>query len=206
MTMATDYVLAASVVWLGLRLLGPEGGWPRRLWAIAYVVGGATAALGGTVHGFPDAFSLPTRALLWDLIESGIATAALALLAGTAAAALGGLALRLFLLALAARAVADLVAGASGDFVFAIEDGVAALLGVLGFGLYGLLRGQPEARFLLAGVLVCLGGACVQIGHLVPHRLFNHNDLFHVVVVIGACLLFQAVRRFGREAKPTGAS
>jgi len=204
MTMATDYVLAASAVWLGLRLLGRDGAWSRRLWAIAFMVGGATAALGGTVHGFPDAFSLRTRGLLWDLIESGIATTALALLAGTAVATLGGVALRLFFLVLVARAGADLVAGASGDFIFAIEDGVCALLGVLGFGLYGLLRGRPEARFLLAGILVCLGGACVQIGHVVPHRLFNHNDLFHLVVVVGAGLLFQAVRRFGQEATHRG--
>ena len=35
MTMAADYMLAASLVWLGLRLLEPEGAWPRRLWAIA---------------------------------------------------------------------------------------------------------------------------------------------------------------------------
>jgi hypothetical protein len=115
---------------------------------------------------------------------------------------LGGLALRLFLLALAARAVADLVSAASGGFSFAVDDGMAALLGVLACGLYGLLRGRPESRYLLAGILVCLFGACVQIGRLAPHRLFNHNDLFHVVLMVGAGLLFQAARRFGREATP----
>jgi hypothetical protein len=206
MTMATDYVLAAWLVWLGVRLLGPDGPCARRLWAVAYLVGGATAALGGTVHGFTDAFSLQTRSLLWNVIESGIAIAGLALLAATAVATLGGTFLRLFLLALATRAVADVVSGASGDFVFSIYDGMGALLGVLASGAHGLLRGRPDARFLLAGVLVCLGGAYVQMARIVPHRLFNHNDLFHVVLVVGVGLLFQAARRFGREATPTAGS
>ena len=87
----------------------------------------------------------------------------------------------------------------------AIYDGLAALLGVLASGLYGLLRGRAEARYLLAGVLVCLAGAYVQMARLIPHRLFNHNDLFHVVLVIGSGLLFEAGRRFGREATPAAA-
>ena len=206
MTMATDYALAAWVVWLGVRLLGPESPWARRFWAVAYLVGGATAALGGTVHGFAGAFSLQTRSLVWDAIESGIATAALALLAGMAVATLGGSFLRLFLLALAARALADVLSGASGDFSFSIYDGIAALLGVLASGAHGLLRGRPDARFLVAGVFVCLAGAYVQMARLIPHPLFNHNDLLHVVLVLGAGLLFQAARLFGREALPTTVS
>jgi hypothetical protein len=203
MTMATDYALAAWVVWLGIRLLGPESPWARRFWAVAYLVGGATAALGGTVHGFAHVFSLQTLSLLWDVIESGIATAALGLLAATGMATLGGSVLRLFLLALAVRAVADLVSGACGDFSFAIYDGLAALLVILASAAHGLLRRRPDARFLLAGVLVCLGGAYVQMARLVPHRLFNHNDLFHVLLVLGAGLLFQAAQRFAQETTPT---
>ncbi len=203
MTMATDYALAVWVAWLGFRLLGPDTPWARRFWAMAYLVGGATAALGGTVHGFGAAFSLPTRSLLWEVIESGIATVALALLAGMAAATFGGSLLRLFLLALAARVFADVLSGASGDFSFSVYDGVAALLGVLASGAHGLLRGRPDSRFLLAGVLVCLAGAYVQMARLIPHRLFNHNDLFHVVLVVGAGLLFQAGRLFRRQATPT---
>jgi len=206
MTMATDYALAAWLVWLGVRLLGPDRPWARRFWAVAFLVGGATAALGGTVHGFGHAFSLQTQSLLWNAIDSGIATVGLALLAATAVATLRGTFLRLILLALAARAVADLVSGASGDFTFSSYDGMAGLLGVLASGAHGLLRGRPDARFLLAGVLVCLGGAYAQMARLVPHRLFNHNDLFHVVLAVGAYLLFQAARRLGREATPTAAS
>jgi Family of unknown function (DUF6962) len=205
MTTATDYVLAAWTVWLGVRLLGGDSPWARRFWAVAYLVGGATAALGGTVHGFTDSFSLPTRSLLWDLIESGIATAALALLAATALATLRGSVLRLFLLVLAARAIADLVSGASGDFRFSVYDGMVALLCILTSGALGLLRGRPDARFLVGGVLVCLAGAYVQTARLIPHRLFNHNDLFHVVLVVGTGLLFQAARRFERHVAPTTA-
>ena len=144
MTMATDYALAAWVVWLGVRLLGPESQGARRFWAVAYLVGGATAAVGGTVHGFNGAFSLQTRSLLWDVIGSGIAAAALALLAGIAVATLRGSLLRLMLLALAARAVADVLSGAAGDFSFSIYDGIAALLGVLASGAHGLPSGAAR--------------------------------------------------------------
>jgi hypothetical protein len=207
MTMATDYVLAAWLVWLGVRLLGPESPWARRFWGVAFLVGGATAALGGTVHGFAHAFSLQAQSLLWNVIASGIAATGLALLAATAVATVrGNHFLRLILLALAARAVADLVSGATGDFTFSLYDGVAGLLGVLASGAHGLLRGRPDARFLLAGVLVCLGGAYAQMARLVPHRQFNHNDLFHVVLVLGAGLLFQAAQRFAQETTPTADS
>jgi hypothetical protein len=47
------------------------------------------------------------------------------------------------------------------------------------------------------GILVSLGGAGIQASGFSIHKYFNHNDLFHVIQMIGYLLMFQGGMEIG---------
>jgi hypothetical protein len=194
MTVATDWLLAALAVILGVRLRQPPFSLPRCLVAASFLVLAATALLGGSVHGLAPQLAQATRALLWRLIYGGVGVANLLLLAGILAAlARGGL--RTALLLLLALRFAVFLALAR-DFGFVMGDLALTLLLLLGLGLFfTLVRRRAFAPWLLLGVVVSMVGAFVQTQRLAPHPLFNHNDLFHVIQMGGVYLLYRAAQQ-----------
>lgn len=71
-------------------------------------------------------------------------------------------------------------------------------MGLIGFGggfmvsgslAAAIKRGNESARWMLAGLLVTLLGFAIQQTGINIHKDFNHNDLFHCVVM-GALYLF----------------
>ena len=197
--MLTDYALAAWAAWLGARLLRdapPAARRARRLWAAAFLAGALAAAVGGTLHGAPGLFTVRTDAIAWGVVYGAIDVSALAALLAAAAAVLPPRLLALLTAAVAARLVWNAVRALSGDFSFALWDGPLALLGLLGFALAGaLLRRAPGSADTVLAVIVALAGAAVQTSRLAPHPRFNHNDVFHVLLLVTLGLLYRAVVR-----------
>jgi hypothetical protein len=80
---------------------------------------------------------------------------------------------------------------------YGLAIAAAALLHVL-----RLRRGdRPGATWILAGLGVSVAAALVQRSGFALHPHFNHNDLYHVVQMLGTWLLY----RGGRDLPATGA-
>jgi hypothetical protein len=148
-TLATDWLLAAVSLVLGLRLR--SGGRsdrrrPRRLWSAAFLVGAGAAFVGGIVHGFAPSLGPAAHAFLWIAVLAGTGVTASLILGGTVLATTTG-PLRVALLSAAAgQLVAYLVVvGVSASTRHAIWH--AALAIALTFLLALAAAGRDRALF-----------------------------------------------------------
>ena len=194
-TTLTDFALAALAAVLGVLLLGraSTGGAAVLLWGAGFLTTAASALTGGAVHGFEPWLSPGGRRARWraTLVLIGLSNALL--LSAVVVAELGGAA-RVALLAAAAGKLALYLVRLRKreDFALAAVDSGVALLGVLALELLALAGGgAPRAGWIVAGVLLSLAGAAAQLRGWSLHRHFNHNDLFHVVQMGAAYLLYR---------------
>ncbi len=200
MTLLTDYLLAAFVFGLAVRLSGHYLRCRRRSvrwWAAGFYASAAAALLGGSYHGFlPYLGSFPAM-LLWKATVLSVGVAALCLFAGTVTATLSG-APRRWLLLLAWLKFAFYAAWMSrhDDFRFVIYDYAPALLGILLLSVHAALARRAQAApWIVAGVIVSFAAAGVQASGLTLHPHFNHNDLYHVVQMGAFWLLYRGGRQ-----------
>jgi hypothetical protein len=197
-TMATDYLLAASgfaaAMWLWKTAAGAAGRW----WAVAFLATGVAAVLGGTSHGYAPVLDKQTHGLVWRLTYVTVGIANFCILYGASLAAVPGRARRAVLAVLVVRLL--VVAGALialAQFRYVLYDYAITLAGLLGLAAALAARGQRGAGWVVAGVAASALGAVVQLGGIGKGRAFNHNDLFHVVQAIGIALYARGGRDLG---------
>ena len=69
---------------------------------------------------------------------------------------------------------------------------MATLTVLLAAALFAIARWRaPGMGWLIAGVAVSVAGVLVQLRHIVFHRHFNHNDLYHVIEMAALYLFFR---------------
>jgi hypothetical protein len=82
--------------------------------------------------------------------------------------------------------------------VFVVYAAAALSFALLGYLWLGLIREQPGARLMTAGILVTLIAAVIQATRLVPQIsvvwTFDHNGLFHIVQMLGVVLILAGLR------------
>lgn len=218
-TVVTDGLLAALAAALGVRLLRPRppsdaservgagsrptgiGAFrciasPRALWGLGFLALAAAALAGGAYHALAPADHPEARAHLWSATYAATGLASLFLLAAAARAVLAVRACTVAIVFLVVRFAATLAVVLSlRQLGVVLVDGAVSLILLLAYALLGLARGRPEARPLLAGLLLSLAGGAVQALRLAPHPQFNHNDLFHLIGMAGLVLLYRAGSR-----------
>jgi hypothetical protein len=196
MTVFTDYGLAAVGVALALRLeRRADGHLSRRLWAACFLAVALAAVAGGTSHGWAPRMGEAARAALWLLTYALVGLGNFFILTGAVVAAVRGGVRTALTLALVLRfAIWFAFISMRPDFRYVVYDYAGTLLGLLVFAAWLARRRRPGAWWIVAGVLVSLGGALVQRGGHGPHPDFNHNDLFHVIQAVGLYLYFRAGR------------
>ena len=194
-TMLTDYVLGALCLIWGWKLLHLPNGRhaSQSLWARAFLATGASALLGGTVHGF--ALILPETWItgMWKgtLYLTGFAS--FFMLAAVVLVSLPRTIGRWGLAACVLKLGVYLVWMFNHqDFRFVIYDYGSALLLILGFQLIALYRQRSiTAGWIALGILLSFVGAAIQQSGFSLHTHFNHNDLFHVVQMGAFYLLYR---------------
>ena len=83
------------------------------------------------------------------------------------------------------------------DFTMILIGACAAFM-IAGAIVSSLERGDLEyVRWLRAGLLVSAGGFAIQKIGWDIHTHFNHNDLYHVIQIVGFWCLYEGVRRMG---------
>ena len=198
-TLITDYLLGALATVLALRLWNhgaSTGHVSVRLWGWALFAMAVSAFAGGTSHGFAPYLSDRRQRWLWSTTVSVVGFSSFFLVCGIAVAQLEGTPRDVVIVIALVKLVGYLAWMRRRDgFRYVIVDYVTALLVVLVFQVAAWRHGAGSAPWLVSAILVAFGGAAVQGMRLAPHRLFNHNDLFHVVQILATWLLYQGGMR-----------
>jgi hypothetical protein len=205
MTLLTDSVLAGLAVFWGIR-----SWWHGRqslqvsvmVWAGAFFAVAVGALAGGAVHGFAAQLGPAGVTAAWKVTVLTIGLASFCLLAGALLASFGGT-LRQFFLALAALKLTLYTFWMIGhdDFRYVINDYGSAMLMVALLEVFAWWRYRAaSAPWILGGIAISFLAAGIQQSGLSVHRHFNHNDLYHVVQMVGLYLLYRGGRRLRDRA------
>ena len=80
------------------------------------------------------------------------------------------------------------------DFMNAIKLYLPSALFVIAVMLYGWLgKGDTGALWIMCGFLITLGGAYFVVIKFGFHQHFNHNDIFHVIQIVGMYIIYRGV-------------
>ena len=197
-TMVTDYLLAATGFGAAMWLWKSAAGVPGRWWAVAFVATGVAAVLGGTSHGYAPVIDKQTHGLVWRLTYVTVGIANFCVLYGAALAAVPRRLLRATVVVLLARLL--VVAAALivvAQFRYVLYDYAFTLVGLLALAAALGAQRRPGGGWVVAGVAASAIGAVVQLTRVGQGRVFNHNDLFHVVQAIGIALYARGGRALG---------
>lgn len=196
MTMLTDYALGALAGLLSALLMRTARRERRRsvaLWGAGFAGLALAALAAGAYHGFPDALGPRLCAGLWSFVSWTMGSASFFMFSGAILALSTG-AWRTLLLAAALVKLAAFAILAAGrdEYAFVLLDYGSAQVAILVLAAFAWHRERAScAPWLAAGVGVSAVGAAVQHYGLAPHEQFNHNDLYHVIQMLGLYFLFR---------------
>jgi len=205
-TMITDYLIVAECAWLVSLLVKrfPDIATPHRrpreifYWAVVFVAVAMTALLGGTRHGFGAYLGTTLAAFIQVTTLWSLSLTALGLsLAGLHLAFVPGLPRRClgFLFVVKALGFAAWAA-ANPIFLVGLIDYLSALLFAACCWAWSKAPAQAKGYFF-AGLAVSLVAGAIQALKLAPAEHFNHNDLYHVVQMVGLWLFYKAAVALG---------
>jgi len=192
-TVLTNVVLAGLAFVLGARLgyaSAAEGSASGSFIALGLLTTAVAAAFGAAAHGIDPLVDREQRERCWRLAlwamglvgAASIASVAFFTARGsirTAILVVAGLKLLIYLVSVVRRP----------EFRVAAADYGGALAVVLAGALYAMVRWRaPGTGWLVAAVAVSFMAGLVQVRRVALHRLFNHNDLYHVIQMVALYL------------------
>lgn len=195
-TMITDYLVAALALTLGWRLFRvcrENNRLAGRWWAGALFATAAGALAGGTSHGFIRYLGETGWRLFWQITVYAIGLASFCLLIAIFEATFSGFWLQtLVLLAAAKFGLYAIWMWQEADFKYVIYDYGSSMVIVLVLQIWAWFKDRAaSAPWIVAGVLVSFVASQIQLQGISLHRHFNHNDLFHVIQMLGIWLLYR---------------
>jgi len=195
-TMITDYLVAGLSVYFWWRLLidsGKRQVIAERWWSWAFFATAIGALAGGTSHGFANHLGETGWLILWKTTIYALATASLCLLVAALINTFRPGALRIVLaLAWLKFGLYALFMVRENSFDYVIYDYGSTMAVVLLLQMWGWFRHRhPASGWIIAGILVSFAASQIQMSGWSLHPHFNHNDMFHVVQMLGLTLLYR---------------
>ena len=199
-TLLTDYFMAALAVAWYFRL-GRDREMPvLQDWRKVFLFLALSSFLGGSYHGYQ---AMLTPLVLEALWRGTLVCAALSslFLMKAGVGQFGGSGQAGWKKFAYLKALVILVIGqAWPDFLVVLVDFTLSLFIVSAFALLKWERAfDARAKFLAGTGLFLLGGAVQALG-LAPHPAFNHNDLFHVIQILGNWMFYLCARDCVKQA------
>ncbi len=193
-TLLTDYLMAGLALAWFMRLAGQRSGAALGSWRSAFLLLALSSFLGGTYHGFQAMLPPPVPDSLWRATLASAALASLFLMkAGVCQFGTRGR--RAWTgLAYAKAGTALAVGQAWPDFLVVLADFALSVAVVAALAFPHLRAGWNAAAKFLAGTGLFVLGGTVQALGLAPHPAFNHNDLFHVIQILGNFMFYLCAR------------
>lgn len=203
-TMFTDFALGLLTAYFSYSLLDDKSTQPSRsrlFWGLAMIFLALASFCGGSHHGLYLVFTPLTSLILWKVTVLSIGLAAFFMLYGTLQAYVGSswqrTLGRIAFLKLIAYGFWVLVL--NHEFIIVVADYLPNMILILGLALWqkkvSKANWNESGKWLAAGVLVSFIGSGVQQSGFSLHLHFNHNDLFHVIQMLGVFLFYKGAYR-----------
>ena len=194
--MITDYLVGGLSLFFWWRLLCDSSirqVRSERWWSWAFGATAVGAIAGGTSHGFANYLGESGWLVLWKITIYALATASLCLLVAALISTFRAAVLRVVLaLAWVKFGLYSLFMISENNFDYVIYDYGSTMAVVLLLQIWGWIRHRSlAARWIVGGILVSFAASQIQMSGWSLHRYFNHNDLFHVVQMLGLTLLYR---------------
>ncbi len=197
MTMITDYMITALGLWAGVMLLKREDADRAAQWWAGALIATAVAALaGGTFHGFGTAMPPGVTAFTWHVTLVAIGCASFCFATAVAFSVFGQRVRNVIVAVFVVKLVHYFLWIARHDeFETAIFDYAPTMVVVLAVEIYVWIRRRDRAAaWIIWGIVISFVGAFIQMQEIGIHRHFNHNDLYHVVQMVGIYCFYRAGR------------
>ncbi|MCY3414674.1 MAG: hypothetical protein INQ03_23695 [Candidatus Heimdallarchaeota archaeon] len=196
MTMITDYILTIESIIFAVILLIYNSNSATIYWAVAFIAAGISAFLGGTSHGFKQYLGESKNSVIWKLTMISIGLGAVTMLSGLIFTVLSPSTGRVFCICIVWFSYLFYLFKIRNDdrFLLVILFYVPYLLIILIIELINLHN--PGSKWIIIGIITTFTAFGVQVSGFKIHEHFNHNDLFHVIQMIGVYFLFLGSREF----------
>lgn len=196
MTMLTDYLLAGWTAFLAWRLLGmarQTSSRAQRWWGWAFIGSAVAAATGGSYHGLAPVFPAGALLFLWKVTVYAVGLAGFCLLIASALATLKRSARKWLFFAATLKFILYAVWMLWHEsFFYVVLDYLPSLVVVLVLFSWRFLQSKEKSgAWVASGILISFIAAGIQQSGLPLHRHFNHNDLYHLVQMVGFYFLYR---------------
>lgn len=193
-TAITDLMIAALAVyiarelhaWHSVRLMNIHWHWGLAFYALA--IG---AFLGAVSHGIGPHFSDESRKLIWKAAVIPVGFTSVFFLMGAFHSSFSFDAVRwLSWIPLAFLAAYLFTISKDDSFLNVVKFYAPAMALVFALMLYGHFgMNSPGTGMVALGIFIMFIGAGVQVSGFGIHQHFNHNDIFHIIQMIGMAVM-----------------
>lgn len=202
-TAATDLVLGVGCALAVWRLGEGRASFRRGTWRAVFLLLCIASLLGSLAHGVRLPNDLAN--LIWHPLYLALGLAVALVLVGALHDLLGEVVARrwripLLLLGVSAYVITQALGGAF--VVFVVYEGLTTLAALAIYVRLSRTGALPGARLMVLGLLLNLVAAIVQTTDLELEMIFkfDHNGLFHIILMPAFLLLYRGVTRGMRSA------
>ena len=193
MTVLTDVLLAVVAIFFGARIYGVSAGPVHFCFALSFFLIALGALAGATIHSIRHTPLVSWVPLLWRITGIAVGTSVTAMLAATfyhiLPADYADL-LRWTVLGLSIIYAAWIWRDYRfRNVVVFYSICMAFVLGAM--ALSYVSTGSPGAKLIAVGILISFGAAAVQRSGFKLARHFNHNDIYHLIQLIGLYFFYR---------------
>ena len=193
MTVLTDVFLAAAALIGGVRIYGVSVAPVHFYFALSFFLIALGAMAGATIHAIRHTSRVSWVPLLWRITGIAIGTSMTATLAATFYHILPADyadTLRWTVLGLSLIYAAYIWRDYRFRNVIVFYSILMAfILGAM--ALSYVSTGSPGAKLIVVGILISFGAAAVQRSGFKLARHFNHNDIYHVIQLVGLYFVYK---------------
>ncbi len=195
MTVFTDILITIFGIWFGriiymwftVRLMEVHFHFGNYFFLVAF-----TAFTGALFHAFYPEYET-IRDFLWKLTMLGMVLSVFAMLMGTAYYVLPFETVQWVKWVILASMIPFIVwFYVDHDLMNAVKLYIPSTILVMVIMAYGWLgKGDIANAWILGGLLVTLCGASFTVTKIGFHQHFNHNDIFHIIQIVGMYLIYR---------------
>jgi len=192
-TAITDFIIGVLGMAFGWQLFNIPDSLFHFLWGNCFFAVGIGGFLGGISHGFGPRFSELLKKIIWrsTLIFVGVTGLSLSLAALTfftndKVQNLLMIIAALMLIFYFIQINKQDTFGQAVKFYFPL-----IVVSLFGFSIAYVTTGYLGALFCSIGLVVSLVASWIQMSGISLHQHFNHNDLFHMIQILGMVLMYR---------------
>jgi hypothetical protein len=192
-TALTDGLLGLLSLVLAIRIWRHRDGQTSRLfWSLALYMSTSAAWFGALYHGTGGSVPPGLSTAFWKMVVWSVGAVAFCVITGSAHATLPRRAANIMaILAGTQFLIYAVFMIRHDDFKYVVNNYSPALVIIAVLHAIGYRRNPAAAKMIWAAIFVSVIAAAVQQSTFDLHRHFTHNDLYHLIQMVGQYLFYR---------------